>query len=564
MDEAENLSSPDKIVAYKPILECVPERVTVNGNEVSVKLRDEQRDVLLWIEQNYHKHKILIANMPVGAGKSIVAITYAIWIQANQFGKTALLTPTKMLQDQYQDNFPAIPLLKGSGSYRCQHDSTPLEVFEKSRRAIGMSCRNYKTMSMSEPPKYCESGCLYKATFMDCKTANISIYNMHSYYYSKMWKDHAVIDEAHNMAPFLFDMYAIKIWQPEVGYEDKPIYSATEVSDIIGKYLTDLSQQLFIAKDAKDAKLAESIEDEERRYQNVLVALATWGKDVLIVKKTEEYQVSRHLPQAVKNKLKILAKTQQNCIYIKPLKISAFVSNVFWPGEFTKKVLLLSATIGPLDRVELGIKDGDVAYYESGSPIPPERRPFIVWPVASMRSAMQQESLPVATEAILKIAQKHKEQKGLIHATYSLALFLKKVIQNDHPELAHRFMFHDKKDKLDIYDQFRSHKMPMILVGSGMSEGIDLAEDAARWQIICKVMYPSLGDDVHKWRCYNAPALYNWDAVKVIIQQSGRICRGPTDYGITYFIDSDIKFLEQRTPNAWPKWFLQARKEIKV
>jgi Rad3-related DNA helicase len=537
---------------YIPILECVPEYVMINGKQVKVILRDVQRDMLLAIEANYHTHKIIIASMPVGSGKQIVAITYSIWIRANRYGKTAILNPTKMLQDQYQTNFPDIPLLKGAGTYRCSLD---LGLNQKEF----MSCRQTKAMT----DEYCKGGCEYTATLREAKAAGIAIFNMHSFYFNRMWKSHVVIDEAHNIAPFLFDIYAIRLWQPEIGYEIKDRYTAEEVTEIIKTQIIDLLEQANIAKDARDAKLLESIQEESKRFENVLQALALWKSDILVVKKTEKYQPSRHLNKEIKHKVKDLKNTDQVCIYIKPLKVSSFVQQFFWPEKYTQKVLLLSSTIGPLDRIELGIEQGSVKLLESDSPIPPANRPFVIWPVASMSSAVQQKNLPTITDAILQIAKKHSEVKGLIHATYELAIFLRKYINESHPELSSRFLFHDQKNKNEVFKFFRAASNPLILVGSGMSEGIDLPEDAARFQVICKVMFPYLGDDVNKWRCHNSPRLYNYDAVKMIIQQSGRICRGPTDKGVTYMLDSNFLYLESKTPQEWPMWFKKATIRIK-
>jgi Rad3-related DNA helicase len=362
-----------------------------------------------------------------------------------------------------------------------------------------------------------------------------------------MWKDTVIIDEGHNAANFLFDMYSLKLWQPEWNY-DKDIDPTLEnVTKIVADALADLSERYATALSKKMDKLAEELENEVRRYSNVMQCLNNWGKDVLMVKKEEEYK-------APKGK-KELKGTKQIMINIKPLKVSSFAAEVLWPDDMTSKIILMSATISMNDAEELGLTRMPTGYFESESPIPKERRPFVVLPVANMGWAAQHESIPIVADYLLKLAARHPNEKGIVHCTYSVAKALEKILGRNH-----RFWFHDNMNKVDVYQRFRAEKGNAVLVASGMAEGIDLPDDAARFQVITKVMYPSLADDVHQWRAHNAPNLYQWDTVRTIIQQSGRICRNPNDFGITYMLDEAFMTLWNRTKNKgmWPKWFTES------
>jgi Rad3-related DNA helicase len=72
-----------------------------------------------------------------------------------------------------------------------------------------------------------------------------------------------------------------------------------------------------------------------------------------------------------------------------------------------------------------------------------------------------------------------------------------------------------------------------------MQEGVDLKGDLSRFQVICKVPYPYLGDKVvkkrmHKWRWW-----YDYETLKTVVQSIGRSIRSEDDHAITYILDDD-------------------------
>lgn len=43
-----------------------------------------------------------------------------------------------------------------------------------------------------------------------------------------------------------------------------------------------------------------------------------------------------------------------------------------------------------------------------------------------------------------------------------------------------------------------------------------------------------------------------------LVQASGRVCRGMTDYGVTYIIDSNFMFLFKQNHDLFPEWWVNA------
>lgn len=525
-----------------PILDCVPNK--------DIKLRPQQVAALLWIEANFFKYRYLFIDMPVGCGKSWVVATVNNWLEINNLGRSADITPTKLLQDQYTGVFPWIPDLKGQNSYKC------------STLANGGTCADHKRFSLEG--KLCGGvdKCAYMAARADATNSKTAIFNFHSYYYNNMCenKDHMFIDEGHNTRAFLEGLYSLDLWSCEIGFDKDYPTDPKSIKLLIESTYQQAKLELnaAIARRIQDS-LIEELEELIMRLEKVSAGLDMFGKDILVVKKTEVYKRKKWL----KRDMREFTGKEQTLIKIKPLKLGNIANDLLWVPEI-KRVMFLSATLDESDIDDLGIDPSERAIFRSDSPIPPDRRKFIVWPVANMGYKHQKDSMPAIVNAIKTIADKNKDSKGVIHCTYSLSKMLKEYV-GDNP----RFIFHTESDKTDVYYRFRENKNPVILVACGMSEGIDLPDDYARWQIIMKVIYPSLADDVWSWKSVNKPRAYIWETVKTIIQQSGRICRSPTDKGYTYILDSEFGdetrglFKKGLKYGMWPKWFRDSMVFIK-
>ena len=88
-----------------------------------------------------------------------------------------------------------------------------------------------------------------------------------------------------------------------------------------------------------------------------------------------------------------------------------------------------------------------------------------------------------------------------------------------------------------------------------MTEGVDLVEDASRFQIICKVPYPYLGDKLVKKRMNKWKWWYPLKTAKTIVQATGRSVRSKDDHAVTYILDSDWDRFYQRNSGLFPKGF---------
>ncbi|NDD98545.1 MAG: hypothetical protein EBZ93_13845, partial [Actinobacteria bacterium] len=92
------------------------------------KPRQEQIDCLEHIKvvlDENPKTKFFLLNLPVGTGKSHLAMMFSDYYtrKINKTAKIDIVTASKILQDQYEDEYVSICNLKGKENYSCQQYS---------------------------------------------------------------------------------------------------------------------------------------------------------------------------------------------------------------------------------------------------------------------------------------------------------------------------------------------------------------------------------------------------------------------------------------------------------
>ena len=96
------------------------------------------------------------------------------------------------------------------------------------------------------------------------------------------------------------------------------------------------------------------------------------------------------------------------------------------------------------------------------------------------------------------------------------------------------------------------------MVASGMYEGIDLADDLARWQVICKVPWANLTEPAMQYLAQQDPEGYANEAARLVVQAYGRVCRNPNDFGETFIVDRSFRRLYNDYRELFPGWFCDA------
>lgn len=450
-----------------------------------------QRDTLLEVEREWENYDVFVIGAPTGSGKSGIGATIQSWRLANKEG-AAYIVPQNVLRNQLLDDFDHMHTVKSQDEYWIEKYQMTEKEF---RRKIY---------------KFGPRGSEYEADRRKAKRKGTAIVsNYHTYIAHKLQRDILIADEAHSLLKTMQDMASRKIWRHIHGY---PMLANT-VSDIL---------QWIESKGSPSGMLL--------KLKNEIRSL----NDGTVIQMGQDYYRG----------------SLCDCMKLLPIDVSN-EKPVFWPSK-TKKIVLMSATIGEEDIKNMGLSSRRVLYLDVESPIPAENRPVRLVPIADMSHRNQESSIPLLADAILRLASQNPE-KGFVHATYDVSRKLRPYLEGDK-----RFMFHSTADdKMDVYDKFLESDPSegKILIGSGLYEGVDMKYDIARWQVMTKAPYPSLMNPAMRYLARELPDSYLWMVTKDILQACGRVCRSETDYGITYLLDTSFKRWYNKAEPTLPKWF---------
>lgn len=468
--------------------------------------RDIQREVLEILGANWHEFDVFVIRAPTAFGKTGLARTLQ-----NAFRSVSVITPTNLLVEQYLDEFPDTQTLARLDSYYCEKWDRPCPI---TRAKLQQFCSR-KRDDVPCPA----SGDLSVAKYQ----RGPGVYNYHTYAAHRLYRDVLVIDEAHNVLQFLRDRQAQRIWQHDYRYPSN-MWSYPVMQDWLDK-LPPAKR-----KNKKIALLQEAIRFQVPTHIANRTTAQYNGKGTV-----------RGEPE------------DRDCVELLPVDISS-APPILWPRD-VKKLVLMSATIGPKDIEQLGLGNRRIQYLDCESPIPPGNRPIVPLDTAAVnRNTLANGVEQRLAQEIMDIAEHHTGEKGVVHATYQLANALRPYLPSD------RFIFHSRETKGQQYVTFRDSdsRHGMVLVASGMYEGIDLPEDLGRWQVIAKIPWTSLGNPAIRHLADLDPEWYTWETLKTVIQACGRICRTPTDYGVTYILDSSFWRLARDGYHLFPNWFSDA------
>jgi len=505
--------------------------------------------------------KFVIIEAGTGVGKSAVGVTLSRYMDTQPTHTPAgeeepykpggyFLTTQKILQEQYVKDFakPAGKMcsIKSSSNYTCSFSG---------RTNCGEGQRLLKVAEKGTPQwRHCVFNCTYKNAkdeFLASpeSVTNFSYFLAETTYAGKLKpRNMLVIDEAHNVETELSKFIEVAVterfaktlklqmphittqlqaidWVKDV-YAPKLRAHVKHIEKMLDKY-TDLREKL-----QEFSKLAKQYDLLDKHACKIQRFLDVYDKDNWVFNMSPaEGRRGRRLE-------------------FKPIDVAPFADDMVF--KHGKHVVMMSATI--LDRdafcTLLGIPREKVAFISIPSPFPVEHRPIMTFSIGKMSAKAIDDTLPKLAEAVKAIMEQHKNEKGIIHChTYKIANYLKRNIRSK------RLLIHDSDNRETILDKHIKSKTPTVLLSPSMTEGIDLYDELGRFQIICKVPYPYLGDKLvkkrmHKWRWW-----YPLQTAKSIVQAVGRSVRSMDDHAVTYILDSDWDFFYGKNKVFFPQGF---------
>ena len=511
--------------------------------------------------QNGKKYAVIEAG--TGIGKSAIGVTLARYLNGNLpvvdedtfVNGSYFLTTQRILQDQYEKDFfdKGLISLYSSTNYKCQ-------------RKKGNTCADTQAEIKAGDTQNdkCKFDCVYKdkkKAFIDGQlgVTNFSYFLTEINYSKKLPKKKImIIDEAHNLENELTKFieisvstfFAERILKLNVPKEEELNTQLRVFNWIENTYFPALkSRKEFMEKQIENMGLGTKLQDHLALLKQVDMMKGHYSK------------IQKFLSLYDKENWICETEATEKMGYIKfnfkPIDISQYAKEYLL--DYAEKIVFMSATIvsheGYIET--LGLDSKDVICVREASPFNPQNKPVVFTPIGSMSSNNIDTTLPNLVKAIKSLMDEHKNDKGIIHThSVKVAQYIKDHIKTGRLLLAHG------ADRDKMLQQHSTTDKPTILLSPSMSEGVDLKDDLSRFQIICKIPFPYLGDKVvrkkmHKWKWW-----YDTQTIRTIIQSVGRSIRNENDHATTYILDSDWERVYAKNKELFPQDFHESYVKI--
>jgi ATP-dependent DNA helicase DinG len=505
--------------------------------------------------------KFTIIEAGTGVGKSAVGLTIGRYLDDYYSSRIAaddedysqgtyFLTTQKILQNQYEQDFGkpkgTMCSLYSASNYQCHYHKkndcrTSLQMLKGEKKS-------------SKFFKSCAIGCRYKdkkKKFLESRESitNFPYFILESTYSGKITpRNVLIIDEAHNTEAVLSKFVEMGVSQYfaekiiKVKFPQK-ITPVNFVKWLLSDYYPKLQSQILHFQEQIE-KFGLTGKLKELKKLSIRYDMMTGHASKLEVF-LQEYNPDNWVMEKQSTEVRGYTK-----VVYRAIDVSKFAKDYLF--KMGRKVVFLSATIlnGKAFAESLGLKQDEYDFISIPSPFPAKNRPVFTQGIGSMSKNSIESSLPNLKLAVEAILEQHENDKGIIHChTYKIANYLKRNIKNS------RLLIHNSDNRDAVLKKHMTTKKQTVLLSPSMTEGVDLKGDLSRFQIVCKIPYPYLGDQIIRKRMNKHKYWYGLQTAKAIVQACGRSVRSDQDTAVTYILDSDWERFYARNKNMFPKEF---------
>ena len=450
--------------------------------------------------------------LPTGAGKSLIVTTVA----ALTGWRTAILTATRALQDQYLTHFRSLGLadLRGQANYPCK----------TLRRLTGRGQCDEGPCRAGVPCQYRWNGCDYDTAVTKAERTRLLVTNyaawMAQYAYGEglgQW-DLLVLDEAHAAPDAVGDFLSI------------------EVSD---RHLREI--------------------DVEPLGSDDVGAWHEWAKAT--VKRLGRTPFTlRSQRQTVRDLTKLAAITPEGWILarepargIHAIEVGPSVPRTLLCGA--KRVVLTSATLTRKTAALLGFDPQRMLWLDSRSAFPVERRPVIHVQTCRVDHRLTPNGLKLLVARIDQILAKRGDRKGIVHTgSYERARLIYESSEHQDRLLIHT----DRFGLRNAVDRFTWARPGTVLVSPSVTTGYDFPFRQCEYQIVVKIPWPDSRVPIVKARTAHDPEYPAYLAMQDLVQAVGRGMRSAEDQCETFVLDDHVRWFLFQYRHLAPRWFLDA------
>lgn len=538
--------------------------------------RPEQEKVLDFffkVREKKPENKYFLLNIPTGIGKSHIAMMLAdaYLDRVDRDTKIDVITAGKILQDQYADTYDTIRNLKGKDNYQCPK----------------YACSCAQGMEFNRLNKGACDACPYDSArqgFLGGKLSltNFYLYLIYAVYNPSLLRSREsrllIVDESHSLDEVMSDFISIRVSEGTLKKmkftnEKEVLRAFTRVRDVAGfvGFLEYLEREIHSTVGRLEGGLAIGrSETTDQRALRISSLTGTPTDDLKVVQVIsdlrqqatkikiflDEYKVRPDnwvMEQSQSEKLKYRE------LSLEPIWSADYLDRYVW--SHYDHVVLMSGTLlsKPIFTRLNGIDSGRSVYYSVPSPFPVDRRPIYYMPLGRMSWANKEETFKKYVPMIGKILNKYKDKKGIIHTnSFELSNWIREKVENS------RLIFHDSDGQAEALRRHFESEEDTVIVSPSMHTGVSFDGSKARFQVIAKVPYPSLGSQKNKLRQRTDPEWYAWRTCVSLLQALGRINRSSSDYGETVILDESFSDVLRNSSEFIPDWVQAAIKRVPV
>jgi ATP-dependent DNA helicase DinG len=532
--------------------------------------------------------KTVVLSAPTGTGKSIIGAVTAEAIHQIRHpdsvaGASFLLTPTIVLQEQYQKSFAkddpfdtTFRLIKGAGNFTCEALSTPSEPQTAESCAIRLFQKEGLQAIIQQ---HCD-GCGFAHQKKMRDRARHLICNYSYYFIDRMYMEMlakrtvCVFDEAHLINDLFTEHNAIYFSDSRLKKMVEEVNETLslvdpEVFKLLREVCGDLMQGEITDKNYMESlvKLADAYgQITESANAQAERAIHDHKKYLKLQKLSKKYfglgckigdLIQYGYPHAFEFKERNPKYGQnENEISVKPI----FVGDMFDKLINAEFNLLMSATLSETyARRTLTLENAK--HIRLAPSFPREHKKVVFFKPQNLNYTSLKEAKVVKQlqATCYEIVAHHVSlgERGIILApSFALTEGITQALEG--ANVGARIFEHKRGEKLaELIGRFTRFKDgPAVMLTPSGFEGLDLAGDLSRYQIILKAPFGSLGEARMKKILANWPDIYSLLCTMKLVQGAGRSVRGPDDWAKTYFLDSNIQRLWTAKNMEWQDEFL--------
>ncbi|WP_254525456.1 helicase C-terminal domain-containing protein [Natrinema caseinilyticum] len=507
---------------------------------------------------------VVLVRAPTGSGKSLLARAVAGCARTIEEGDPSdatgayYTTPqVSQLDDVASDDLLAdLNVIRGKSNYTCilPHErNTPVNQAPCVRErgydcSVKHRCPYFSDRAIASNR---EIAAMTLAYFM--QTAGSEVFRT---------RDVVVVDEAHGLAEWA-EMYATI----QLGPRTVPFWDELRVPDIDSieravRYAENLAGTCTRRKDellAQDSLSPGEVRERDR-LQELIGELEWFVSDFRDPESPTTWLVDQSEPRSRDDGDAERASGHANDppggpLTIKPMNPEKYLQHTVW--DRGNKFALLSATILNKDAFcrQVGLDPETVALIDVEHTFPVENRPLYDVTQGKMTYERRSETTPKIARTIVRLMQRHPDEKGLIHAhSYDIQERLADLLTDF--GVGDRIRVHDRDGRDAALEAWKAADDPDVFLSVKMEEALDLKGDLCRWQVICKAPFLNTGDSRVAHRLEEGQwAWYYRTTLRTVIQACGRVVRAPDDHGATYLADSSLLDCFERARTDMPDWF---------